>query len=393
MVISILRPEFAVFGLLMAVAGVVSMAVSIVGEHARRRRGFAEFTDRVTALDTELRSATGRQTVALREVSPDDATLRAIVTERRPRLWERRAADDDALSLRVGTGTVRSLVRVEDRFMSMTGRHTGHEVDDIVRRYERLVDVPICTPHGSGRVVAAVGPAATTEPLIARMLLEAAALNPPDQLKITVLADTPAWSWARWLPHVADGGACTVSLNQAEANTLALRLTEQLDDQDQPRGGRPAANHLVVVVGNAAAATNVAELMRRGLPPGSQIIAAAVDANRLPGGVDTVVECRPDGTATMVGAQHLAPIEPFQVVGMPLAAAERLATEFAAIEVTAATAGASAGLVELATGTPLGALDVAASWRAAIRASPHRSAWPTTGRRWCSTSAATDPTG
>ena len=364
-VISVLRPSFAVFGLLMAGAGATSMLVTIVGEHARRNAAFVEFAGRVQALDAELTAASARQTITLREVSPDEATLRAILQERRPRLWERRAGDPDALMLRVGTGTVRSLVTVEERWTAMTGRHLGTEVDDVVRAHDRLVDVPICVTGTSGHVVALVGPAELTEPLLARMLLEAAVLNPPSQLRVAVLADSPAWAWARWLPHVAHDLDGAVTRRLADANALALRLLDAEQPDGAPSPGRaPTSNTLVAVVGAAMSAPNVIELMRRGLPDGSRIIATAANAHQLPGGIATVVDCAADGTATIVGEQPFAPLEPFRLIGLPVTTAERLSMDFASIDTDAlAVSSASRGLVELATGAALTTLDVAAAWR------------------------------
>ncbi len=55
---------------------------------------------------------------------PGPATLLLTATGPRPRLWERRRADDDALELRLGLGSVRSAVEVRDQ-RRLAGRRGG----------------------------------------------------------------------------------------------------------------------------------------------------------------------------------------------------------------------------------------------------------------------------
>ena len=204
--LAILRPAYAIFGAIMVTAGVISLAASILGDQSRRRHRHRDWEDQLGELDDDLHRVVGRQREDLRNSSPDLDELTAIVTSPGPRLFERRSSDEDALRLRIGIGDLRARIKVDAPSMGF-GRTGEAELDEILAAHRLLKSVPVCSPGLGSPLLGIVGPSQPVTGLVNRMLVEAAALHPPDQLRIWILADDSTWGWARWLPHAAAGSA------------------------------------------------------------------------------------------------------------------------------------------------------------------------------------------
>lgn len=362
--LAILRPSYLIFGVIMGVAGLSSVVVSIASEQARRRRRMDDFQQRVASLDRELDDVCRSQAETLRVVAPDDAALTSIVADRSRRLWERRLDHPDALMLRIGTGQTAAAITVERNSFHQFGRHEGREVDDAIERHRTLVDVPVCLPGLGAELVGIVGRRELAHDAVARAIIEAAALHPPDQVRIWILSDGPAWDWCRWLPHVADDTRCSLARSAEESNAIALELLDELEQLPKSTARQPPPiAHLVIVLHDTLRLTNVVSVLRAGMKGCGQIIAVADDARDLPTGVATLFSIGDDGTGSLEGQHPDPPLGRFSVQGTPLTLSARLAREFASITLArSAQQSGSSGLVELATGTALGDLDVGAAW-------------------------------
>lgn len=358
LVMAIVRPEFALFGLMAGLIGLVAVAASIFGEQSRRRHRAREHEHRLADLDRSL-AATGAQHAAQhRLVSPDLATLVEWVHSGSERLWERRPTDPDALRLRLGDGHRRLDLEVEDHH-----RGVGAAVGQIVTRRQVIGPTPVLGPGVASGSLGLVGDRATSTDLLRRMVVEAALLHPPHQLQVWVLAVDDQWQWCRWLPHTGDGGG-RVSASAAGAARLAETLAEELAATSVQPGEVPALLHLVVVPSTwdrGVVQGLVGHLARRGVA-----LVAAPEQRSLPNGLVTVIEADAGGLGAAVGDYPDAPVGRFALERLPELDAERTALALAQLAAGSGSGNAE-GITELLGLGPVGTLDVAASWAAERR--------------------------
>ncbi|HEX3334358.1 MAG TPA: FHA domain-containing protein, partial [Acidimicrobiales bacterium] len=269
------RPEFLLFTLLSPI-----MAVS--NFFSSNRRGKGSYKAQKTAYDSSLKSARDkisrtvtRQEAAFREDFPDPGTVAEIARQPGSRLWERRAGNDDFLSLRFGLARRRAEVMVAGK--------PPADVD-----LDPMLDlVPETMDLRAVGVLGIAGPRASCEGLARWLVAQAATFHAPADLSITVLSGASqeeAWSWARWLPHVRpDGARCTAQIGSTDATAalLASELAELLEGRLHAEAarllGRTEQAHLVVLDGayRLGSIPAVARLLRNG--PGVGISFICID--------------------------------------------------------------------------------------------------------------------
>jgi DNA segregation ATPase FtsK/SpoIIIE, S-DNA-T family len=176
-----------------------------------------------------------------RHAHPDPASLLLIARTPSHRLWERRPADTDFLTVRVGTGTVRWELAEPGRAAS-PGAPAASE----------LPDAPVTLPLGDCGAIGITGTAQLTRGLARGMLLSLTVLHSASEVAVTVLtsAGTEAdWGWLRWLPHARqpESHQCAVRVGN-DGESIALRLAELrgvLEDRRPGSSlGRPAPRPL-----------------------------------------------------------------------------------------------------------------------------------------------------
>ena len=260
-----------------------------------QRLAHAEQQARVTAA---VARATADETTARRRAHPGPAALLLTATGPRPRLWERRRADDDALELRLGLGTVSSAVEVR----TSDGLGGPEAVERPV-----LVDVPVTVPLAEAGVLGLAGPRSRVLPLARSLVAQLAGWHSPRHLDLVLLLAEPTrdWEWARWLPHLRtgpDGGPLRVGVDGAPAAGPRRRARRGAGCPGRaPVGGRLqdrtwTGPTTVVVLDGASALRRhpgVARLLDEGPDVGLRVLCLDRDLVSLP------VECR--ATAEVTG--------------------------------------------------------------------------------------------
>ncbi|HVQ93667.1 MAG TPA: type VII secretion protein EccCa [Mycobacteriales bacterium] len=202
------------------VAGVMyalSMAGMAVGQVGRgasekkralnaERRDYARYLSQVRR---RVRRAASQQREALLWRSPDPDALWSIALS--ARLWERRPADEDFGTVRVGLGPQRlavTLVPPETKPVEDLEPVSAGALRRFVRTHSTVADLPVSLSiRGFGRIVLdAATPAAQDAMLglVRAMVAQLAVFHSPDDLRIAVCAgpgQLPRWDWVKWLPH------------------------------------------------------------------------------------------------------------------------------------------------------------------------------------------------
>jgi DNA segregation ATPase FtsK/SpoIIIE, S-DNA-T family len=216
--------QFLAFALL---SPVIVLATSLGDRlHWRRgrRRDAASWGRRETKARAEALAALTLETAQRRAAHPDPVLLRDIALAPGPRLWERRRADSDALSVRLGLTDLPSALQAR---RGTTLVPAG-----------RVHDVPATVDLRAG----ALGIAAPTgiELAIARWLVcQLAVLHSPADLQLAMLLSPGAassWAWSRWLPHLTRSPATTPDERQALVADLGVLVEQRSAGRPDPAG-------------------------------------------------------------------------------------------------------------------------------------------------------------
>ncbi|WP_405649152.1 type VII secretion protein EccCa [Streptomyces sp. NBC_00019] len=205
--------QFAAIGalvLVVALLGAMALFLSQRGKAQRTRRVQRErYLEYLEELREELGSVERGRRQAARELNPPPEALYDLVRDP-ARLWERRRADADFLSVRAGTGDVPApqpviaqngasgVLTPPDPFML-------NEARALQARFGSTTDVPLTVPLDRAGNVSIVGDRDGVLQVARALLVQAAVTHAPDDVALAVgSGDESAWAWAKWLPHVLD---------------------------------------------------------------------------------------------------------------------------------------------------------------------------------------------
>jgi S-DNA-T family DNA segregation ATPase FtsK/SpoIIIE len=273
------QPMFVMFAAVGAIASLATFAVSRCAAHRRHRRAVRVHAESLEAFVMAVETLAHRRGIDHRRRHPHlVATLDVI--PRRPgptRTWERRI-DDGVLRGVVGSGTVCRPVVVDADGSTGPVAGTHHsaapapepgdaELLARVRTAEVLEGVAAPMSIHQGRAIAVQGPSSAA---VARSLVVQLATwyGPADWRLAVVASDPSAWSWARWLPHIAGPGGSVRLVDGRDPGAV----DEMVDSID--RDG-PAT---LVVVDRSDVFASANSHLRRRLAAGSIAVLAALDA-------------------------------------------------------------------------------------------------------------------
>jgi S-DNA-T family DNA segregation ATPase FtsK/SpoIIIE len=217
-----------------------------------------------------------------RSAYPDPAAVLLIALGPRPRLWERRRGDDDALDVRLGLADQPARVEAEG---------------DITPGMTTARSVPVVVPLASAGVLGLAGPRDRVQGLARWLLVQLAVLHSPRDLQVVVIAEPAAaasWEWPRWLPHSRPDGvqSCRATLGlgttQAAARVAGLGALVEARKAERVAAGlraRTDERPVVLLVDGARALRSVAglaALLADGPAVGVFAIALDQDSRLLP---------------------------------------------------------------------------------------------------------------
>lgn len=230
-----------------------------------RRRDAASFDARSTRAASERRALLDGETRRRRRAHPDPAAVLRTAFIPDCRLWERRRTDEDALDVRLGLSDGAANARVRD---GAETRSAG-TVQDVPQWVDlRAGPLGIAGPRGI-----ALGSARWA-------VAQLATLHSPNDLDLAVLLSdeaAPAWTWARWLPHL-DGRIADTSDRRQEMVTSLLHSVDERVAHHRGSGGQWTGRWLVLLldrVGERAELPGLAKLLAIG--PSVGITAVCVD--------------------------------------------------------------------------------------------------------------------
>ena len=199
------------------------------GRH-KHARNLVRFRERLETRRIELLAALEAERVARLRAAPDLAELARRAELRTVDLWARGREAPDFLTLRVGLGTVSTLIDApierggDDEFRdeAVATADGTHE----------LRNVPITVDVKGAGVVGLEGADRLVSGIASSMVVQASCLHSPEDLIVAaaVSAERPLLHWLKWLPHVRSvtspiGGA-HIAVDTDGADQLLGRLIE-----------------------------------------------------------------------------------------------------------------------------------------------------------------------
>ncbi len=156
---------------------------------------------------TRLTDITRRQQTVGQRLHPAPESLPALAAERE-RLWERRAYDDDYLTLRIGQGAAPlcTPVRVD------AGQNPLADYDEelmakargVAAQFAQVSDAPVTVALRDLHLVTITGQPAATQALTRSLLCQVALSHAPNDVRIVAYFPkerAAQWSWLKWAPH------------------------------------------------------------------------------------------------------------------------------------------------------------------------------------------------
>jgi S-DNA-T family DNA segregation ATPase FtsK/SpoIIIE len=289
-------PTYLLFVLLSPLMAVGTFVTDRTGGKRSAKALRDAYAAECARVDAAVAQAVADEAAARHRAHPDAATLLLTATGPRPRLWERRRTDADALELRLGLGTVPSQVELRDP-------SAPDGLDEV--QHPELTGSPVTVPLAEAGVLGLAGDRPRLLPLARALVAQLAGWHSPRHLSLVVLAAEPScdWEWTRWLPQLrtGDDGPLLVGVHAGQLRSRVDELVALLDVRLAATTSgleRSWTGPTTVVVLDGAGALRrqpgVARLLEEGPAVGLRLLCLERDLVSLP------VECR--ATAEVTGA-------------------------------------------------------------------------------------------
>ncbi|HEY2577204.1 MAG TPA: type VII secretion protein EccCa [Streptosporangiaceae bacterium] len=226
-----------------------------------QRRDYLRYLGQVRR---KVRRAAAAQREALEWTSPDPVALGWLVADGDlARVWERRPADPDFCSVRLGKGTQHLAVRLippETKPVEDLDPLCSGALRRFVQAHARVPDLPVGISLRSFARLELSGDAEAAAGMVRAMIAQIAVFHSPEEVRICVCAPPDRigrWQWIKWLPHnqhpTEYDAAGPVRLMARTMQQLEAMLGAEIKDRPRFTPGRSAGSlpFSVVIVDGA----------------------------------------------------------------------------------------------------------------------------------------------
>ena len=277
----------------------------------------AELGGRIARRRQDIESALIEERAERIDQSPDLADLARRATLRTLDLWPRQRSDDEFLRTRLGLGTVRSRVKVEQE--TSGDDELCDEVNAATAGSDRLPAVPICVNLSELGVFGLHGNHPDVAAMCSSVLIQAATLHSPEDLVIAVIEgrETGLGTWAKWLPHTRSATSPVAGAHLTTTPDDAADLVRQLVAVARTRTGTgDRADHrwpwILVMLDESADVDPalVSQLLELCPTAGiSVVVAVELDA-RVPRQANATFRCVPSARGALSSVWYTEPKTP-----------------------------------------------------------------------------------
>lgn len=285
-------PEKAVIFMLMGpIMGIGSTMWQRRQHDNRVVKEHEEFVNQAETARTRLLAERRKEADQMRVRILDPAAVVQCARASDRLMWARRGTDRDLLELRVGSGDRRSKIRAPN------------SVTDDPRLWRCPISVSLPSVGGIG----IVGTIEEARGLARSLVLQAATLHSPAEMRLVVLSDTEgeaSWGWVRWLPHArwsSDEPAVLVGSDPLSTMTRLEELRDVIRRRQQLDTRQDLVLPTIVVVYDGVARLiqlGFTEVLTHG--PAVGVYAISVDATQVPKGCNASVTLGAEASDALV---------------------------------------------------------------------------------------------
>lgn len=200
-----------------------------------RQHAYREYLDTVR---NEIYALGEEQKAILLENSPAVNECKNRILQKATNLWERTAAHEDFLRLRLGLGDIPIYADIkfpEARF-SVEADPLKDEVNRLAAAPKTIADAPICCSLLKNPVIGIVGDEETVTAFLQGMIMQLVSLHSYDDLKIAFMVggkEESLWHDCRLLPHLWDSTHTMryYAVDVDEAKVLSQKLEKILSER------------------------------------------------------------------------------------------------------------------------------------------------------------------
>lgn len=328
------------FALLAALSPVLGIGSTLEQKRRRTkdmREADATFATELEEFQVQVAKAAAVERERRRDLAPDPAATLRRAALPTTRLWQRRAAARDFLTLHAGVGNVPWRPELD----SSVGRRQDDAVQEVLDS-SVLPSAPVEVELTGAGVVGVVGDREGALAVARDLLCQAVTHCGPADLTVGVCCDPGReddWSWTGWLPHVrrlGDGsGGQWVSTQRGRSEAMLRALRDGLDANPTP-AVLLLLDSDVLTEGRDAPARS---LLGHGRPLGSSLaerpttqvsgIVIAATEEQLPAACTTVIHVDRDAAGTVTRPGERAKVPDVVLAGISVETAQQCAADLA----------------------------------------------------------------
>jgi len=212
----------------------------------KRQIKYKEYLDKKSE---EINYILKKQTQILRENNPTIQQCLTYTKTKNRMLWCREIVHDDFIKLRLGTGNVPALLKIEapQKHFTLDEDNLFEMVYDVVNKSRTLNDVPVTLSLIEKNVVSFVFDCNYKYNYINSLILQLVSLHSGKDLKIVILTDEKnksKWEYAKFLPHCWSDDKSTrfFATNVDEINIISDYLEQEYKTRKEKFSNREEKN-------------------------------------------------------------------------------------------------------------------------------------------------------
>ncbi len=263
-----------------------------------------KYSEYLSQTDKEITDAEGKFVSSLSSANPGVIECLSIAQNVSRRLWERNSRDSDFLSVRIGTGSRESNVKIKlpNVQMSIEENLFAKQAEEIRDKHTVLTGIPVCHSLLDYPITGLSGGRESVIHTTWRIIMDIATHHSYEDVKIICVYpedERDKWEWLRWLPHIWDTKHKKryLSFSRDEARSILREAAETMkvrrrDIKPGDRDVQPAMPFYILVLADRMLTEASGELF---LPETAALGFAAIyaygDIGSLPGECQSVIMC------------------------------------------------------------------------------------------------------
>ena len=289
----------------------VSILIAVLSQKSSMKKwikdnGLAidKYSEYLSETEREITEAEGSFISSLSSTNPGVIECLAIAQNVSRRLWERNPKDSDFLSVRVGTGSMDSNVKIKipNAQMSIEDDLFLKQAKEIRDKHAVLTGIPVCHSLLDYPIMGLAGRRDAVIRTAWRIIMDIAVHHSPEEVKIICVYpedERTQWEWLRWLPHIWDTKRKKrfLAFSKDEARPMLREAAETMkvrrrDIKPGSKDVQPVMPFYVLILADRTLTEASGEQF---LPESSQLGFASLyvygDIGSLPGECQSVITC------------------------------------------------------------------------------------------------------